>query len=224
MKTITFYLLTFPVLVWAQVGIETTSPTATLDVNGNFRIRQTTTNTNEAAAKDSVLIVNNKGDVARVTSKQIVNSYLKSFVKGSFSNTADKNLSLSSGTQHIPFDYEEFDYNNEFNTGTHTFTAKQNGVYAVSVQIKTNSAVSVATNLGVAIQKNATVIARNGFANIGVTVLFITLNVTPPFRSTQTLVQLDTGDTIQFSLYSDLINIGILGSREDCFFTIHQVR
>lgn len=224
MNAITYLLLVFPIFLSAQVGIGTANPTAMLDVNGTMRVRQTMSNANDAAAKDSILVVNNKGDVGRVTSKQIVNSYLKSFVKGSFFTAGDKSLALSSGTQIVPFDYEEFDYNDEFNTSTHTFTAKQSGLYAIGVQVKTNSTVSVALNLGVAIQKNGIVIARNGFANIGITVVFLTINVTPPFRSTQTLVQLNADETIRFSLYSDLINIGILGSREDCFFTIYQLR
>lgn len=220
MKPITLWLLVCPFFLSAQVGIGTISPTASLDVNGTLRIRQTDLNTNESSAKDSVLVVNNNGDVARTTAMQIVNSYLKSFVKGSFSSTADKSLSLSSGTKKIPFDYEEFDTNDEFDISSNTFTAKQSGIYTISVQIKATSTLSIASNFGVGIVKNATLIARNTFANIGV----ITVNVTPPFRSTQTLVQLSSGETIKFHLYSDLINIGLLGTREDCFFTIHQVR
>lgn len=220
MKPITLWLLLCPFFLCAQVGIGTSSPMAMLDVNGTLRIRQTNQNTNETSAKDSVLVVNNNGDVARTSARQIVNSYLKTFVKGGFSTTADKSLSLSSGTKKIPFDYEEFDLNEEFDPSSNTFTAKQTGIYAITVQIKATSTLSIASNFGVGIVKNSTLIARNTFANIGVA----TINVTPPFRSTQTLVQLSSGETIKFHLYSDLVNIGLLGTREDCFFTIHQVR
>lgn len=230
MKLTSLLFLVCPFFLYAQVGIGTTSPTATLDVNGTLRVRQTDLTTSETSAKDSVLVVNKIGDVHRVSSKTIVNSYLKTFVKGSFNTSADKNLTLSSGTQKVPFDYEEFDLNNEFDTSNNTFTAKQSGIYEIAVQIKANSALSVATNFGLAIVKGttspttSTVIARSAFANIGITVITTPINVTPPLRATQTLVQLAAGDTIRFNLYSDLVNIGVLGSREDCFFYIHQVR
>ncbi|HMI06389.1 MAG TPA: hypothetical protein VK528_02495 [Flavobacterium sp.] len=220
MKPTIWILFLCPLCLLAQVGIGTTNPTAMLDVNGTLRVRQTGLNPNATSAKDSVLVVNNNGDVARVSAKQIVNSYLKSFVKGSFSTPADKTLALSSGTQKVPFDYEEFDLNNEFSTATNTFTAQQNGIYAISVQIKANNTIGVAINFGVGILKNNVLVARNSFANLGV----LGINITPPVRNIQTLVQLTTGDTIKFNLYSDLISLGVLGTREDCFFPINQVR
>lgn len=230
MKLTSLLFLVCPFYLCAQVGIGTTSPTAMLDVNGTLRVRQTDLTTSETSAKDSVLVVNKIGDVYRVSSKTIANSYLKTFVKGSFVTSTDKNLTLSSGTQKVPFDYEEFDTNNEFDTSTNTFTAKQSGIYEIVVQIKANNTLSVASNFGVAIVKattsppTATVVARSAFANIGITVLTATINVTPPVRTTQTLIQLSAGEMIRFNLYSDLVNIGVLGSREDCFFYIHQVR
>lgn len=222
MKLISFFLLVCPFVVLAQVGINTTTPSNTLDINGTLRIRQTPPNEN--SSKDSLLVVNTQGVVARVSAQQVVNNYLKTFVKGSFLTTSDKTLTFSSGTQRVPFDYTEFDLNAEFNTATNTFTAKQNGIYAINVQIRANNSISVATNFGVAILKNNAVIARSSFSNIGITVVIVQVNVTPPLRATQTLVQLNTGDTIKFHLYSDLINVGLLGAREDSFFTIHQVR
>ncbi|MFT3794169.1 hypothetical protein [Flavobacterium sp.] len=226
MKLTSLLFLVCPFYLYAQVGIGTTSPTATLDVNGTLRVRQTDLYTSDTSAKDSVLVVNKIGDVRRVSSKTIVNSYLKTFVKGSFNTSTDKSLTLSSGTQKIPFDYEEFDTNNEFDTSNNTFTAKQAGIYEIGVQIKATSSLSIASNFAVAIVKvitspaSTTVLARAAFANVGVA----TVNITTPLRATQTLVQLNSGDTIRFNLYSDLVNIGVLGSREDCFFYIHQVR
>lgn len=48
-------ILLFPTLAFSQVGIKTDKPKATLDVNGNLRVRQIPTGT----SNDSILVVNN---------------------------------------------------------------------------------------------------------------------------------------------------------------------
>ena len=55
-------LFLFTTCIYAQVGIETTNPTATLDINGDLRIRSTTLTTNLTAAKDSIIVVDNVGN------------------------------------------------------------------------------------------------------------------------------------------------------------------
>ncbi|MEQ3690527.1 MAG: hypothetical protein ABNG98_03315, partial [Flavobacterium sp.] len=205
---------------FAQVGIETTEPSKTLDVNGEVRIRTTPATMNESAVKDSILVVDNLGNVNRASSKNVINSYYKTFVKGHFSTSTPYSLNLSSGKAKITFDYSEFDVNSEFNTTTNTYTAKQDGIYFVSVQIKANSTVGVANNFGVAITKNGTVLNRNSFANISV----LSVNVSPPVRQVTTLIELNTNDTITFEVVSDLSIVQILGNSEDSFFTIYQVR
>ncbi|NHN27701.1 hypothetical protein FIA58_018625 [Flavobacterium jejuense] len=221
MKKNTLYLLLLTTtFLFSQVGIETSNPTKTLDINGDLRIRTTEITTNESAAKDSILVVDNLGNSKRVTSKTVVNSYLKTAVKGRFSSSSTVNLSLTSNKAKITFDFVDFDTNSEFNTTTNTFTAKQDGIYSIKAQIKANSTVGITTDFGIAISKNGTVINRNSFANISV----LTTNVTPPVRQVETLVQLTTGDTIIFEIVSNLASVSILGTSEDCFFIIQQVR
>jgi C1q domain len=219
-KKLLIILFILPISILAQVGIETTSPTKTLDVNGEMRVRITSTNLNDPAAKDSILVVDNLGNINRTSSKKVVNSYLKTVVKGKFSSSSVINLSLISSKALIPFDAVEFDINSEFNTSTNTFTAKQDGIYSIKIQIKSDATVGAATNFGVAISKNGSIISRNSFANISL----LSTNVTPPIRSLESLVQLNTGDTINFNIVSDLISVSILGTSEDCFFTIQQIR
>ncbi|MGC4040732.1 MAG: hypothetical protein QM710_08115 [Flavobacterium sp.] len=224
MKSFLFATMLFSMTAVAQVGIGTTSPTATLDVNGALRVRSTVTNSRETSAKDSILVSDRDGNIQRISAKMVLESRLKTFIKGGFSSSADQSLSLTSGTIKIPFNYEDFDENDEFNTSTNTFTAKNDGIYAINVQIKANST-SVATNFGVSIQKNESVIARCGYSNIGVSLsIILTVNVTPPIRVVQTLVKLNAGDTISFNIYTDLINVGLLSNKNDSFFTIQQVR
>jgi hypothetical protein len=223
MKSYLIVFILFSVTGVAQVGIGTTTPTTTLDVNGALRVRTTDLNPRETSAKDSILVTDRYGNIQRTTSKMVIESHLKTFVKGGFTSASDQSLALSSGTVKIPFNYEDLDENEEFNTSTNTFTAKSAGIYTINVQIKSNAS-SVASNFGVAILKNNAIIARCGFANVGVTIAFVSVQVTPPIRTVETLVKLNVGDTINFNVYTDLINIGLLSAKEDSFFTIHQVR
>lgn len=208
---------------FAQVGIGTVTPTATLDVNGNLRIRSTSTNIRETAVKDSILVVDKTGNIQRISSKMVIESRLKTFIKGGFSSASDQSLTISSGTVKVPFNYVDFDENSEFDASAYRFKAKTEGIYAIDVQIKANST-SVATNFGVSIQKNESIIARCGFSNIGVNLGLIVINVTPPIRAVHTLVKLNVDDTITFNINTDLINVGLLSSKTDSFFTIQQVR
>lgn len=219
-KIYLLYFIFYLTPISSQVGIETTSPTASLDINGNLRVRSSTATSNETAAKDSILVTNNLGNVMRISSQKVIQSYFKTCIKGSFTSSSDVSLTLSSGAKKIPFDYIEFDANNEFNTSNSTFTATQGGIYSIDIHIKSTSAVGVALDFGVAIVKNGTVITRDSFANIGI----LSINATPPVRSSRTLLSLAPGDTITFSVLSSLGSLNILGNKEDCYFTIHQVR
>lgn len=219
-KIYLLYLIFCTAPIFSQVGIATDSPSATLDVNGNLRVRSSNSNGNESAAKDSILVTNNLGNVMRISSQKVVQSYFKTCIKGYFTSSSDVSLTLSSGAKKIPFDFIEFDSNNEFNTSNSTFTTTQGGIYSIDIHIKSTSAIGVALDFGVAIVKNGTVITRDSFANIGI----IGINATPPVRSSRTLISLAPGDTITFDVLSSLGSLNILGNREDCYFTIHQVR
>ena len=219
LTTIILFVLTLN--CFGQVGIGTTIPTATLDINGNLKIRDVPEEIAVNIAKDSVLVVNN-GYVKSVPTTNLINETLPTAIKGNFTTTGTVSLSLLSGPETIPFDAEDFDLNDEFDTGTGVYTAKQDGIYVVNVQIKANSAIGIATNFGVQIIKNSTVEARNSFANIGV----LGINVTPPVRETGTLLELEAGDTLSFELLGDIAlgTVNLLGSNLDSFFTIHQIR
>ncbi|GEC77974.1 hypothetical protein [Flavobacterium aquatile] len=219
-KIYLLYFIFYLTPIFSQVGIETTAPTASLDINGNLRVRSSTATSNETAAKDSILVTNNLGNVMRISSQKVIQSYFKTCIKGSFTSSSDVSLTLSSGAKKIPFDYIEFDSNNEFNTSNSTFTATQGGIYSIDIHIKSTSAIGVALDFGVAIVKNGTVITRDSFANIGI----LSINATPPVRSSRTLISLAPGDAITFNVISTLGSLNILGSKEDCYFTIHQVR
>jgi len=212
--------LLISVSAFSQVGVGTTSPTASLDVNGDLRVRTINHETIESVIKDSILVISNDGIVKRVESQQIINSVLKTAVKAKFSSAALVNLSLISNEVLVPFNDEDFDLNNEFDTTTHQFTAKQDGIYSVYAQIKADATIAVATNFGISIYKNNVLESTNSFANVGVTAI----NVTPPVRAVNTLLNLSAGDVITFKINSDLISLSLLGDSANSYFTIHQIR
>lgn len=211
---------------FAQVGIGTTNPTAALDVNGDVRIRTISEELDVDLARDSILVISRDGTVKRIPSKIVISSALQTAVKGSFSGGGTVNLALGVGDTYtdIPFDGEDFDLNDEYDTTTNLFTAKQDGIYEVAVQINSSTGIAASANYGVCVVKNGTVVAIENYANVNVSVLAIDVDVTPPVRKTKTLVQLSTGDTIKFQLFSDLSTVDLSGDSIDSFFTIVQIR
>ncbi|QNJ96642.1 BclA C-terminal domain-containing protein [Constantimarinum furrinae] len=223
MKRSIFYLfLIFSISGFSQIGIGTTSPSASLDINGNVRIRSVNQDPDTDVARDSVLVISKDGTVNTMEAVKIISAALPTAVKGNFSSSGLVNLSLLSGSQTITFDSEAFDMNDEFDLTSHTFTANNDGIYSVYVQIEASSSLGIATNFGVQILKNGTVENRNSFANVGI----LGTNATPPVRSSQTLLQLTAGDTITFRVEGDIAlgSVNLLGTDQDSYFTIHQIR
>jgi hypothetical protein len=139
-----------------------------------------------------------------------------------FASSSDVNLSMALGWKKIPFDAEEFDTNDEYDPVTATFTTKQDGIYAIAVQIKANNSLGIANEFGVQIMKNSVIQNRNSYANVGV----LGSNITSPVRNSQSLIQLNTGDTVNFEIVGDVAlgSVNILGNNMDSFFSIHQIR
>jgi hypothetical protein len=203
----------------SQVGIGTTSPAASLDINGDVIIRNIPIETDKNLAKDFLLLTNN-GAIKSIPLKDVFNEMFATMVKGNFSSASPINVDLISGPSIIPFDNEEFDVNNEFDTSTYIFTANEAGIYEVAIYTKGN-ALSIATNYGIRIVKNSTVEHTNSFANVGVA----SINVTPPTRGIKSYIQLVAGDTIKFELESSLAAISKLdNSKAASYFTIMRVR
>jgi len=218
LKVLFISLLSFS--AFAQVGIGTTNPTASLDVNGDLRVRSMSQEFVESTIRDSILVISNTGIIRRVESKQILETVLKSAVKGKFSTASLINLTLLSSEVLLPFNDENFDTNDEFDTATSSFVAKQDGIYSIYAQIKAGPLVSVSTNFGISVFKNNVLEATNSFANVSA----IGINVTPPIRSVNTLVSLNAGDSITFKITGALASVDVIGDSVNSYFTIHQVR
>lgn len=212
-------ILFFPCLGFSQVGIQTTSPTATLDINGDLRIRTVNQVQREAAAKDSILAVDAIGNVQRVTSKNVIESHFKSFIKGTLaSGTGNTSITLTSGVATMKFTNIEFDLNSEYVPATGIFTAKIAGYYHVSIGAKLSPALLelASPEFGVSIKKGTDIKAKSSFPNLAL----LGINVAPPSRFTETLIQLNVGETISFEVNAGTATL----VNQETFFTIQQVR
>lgn len=201
---------------FAQVGVNTTTPTATLDVNGDVVIQDVPYCDENVTNK--ILVLNNSNN--RVEAINLP----KSFIKGN-GGTGFSILSLTilSGWNKVSFPTLEFDENGDFNLTTQTFTAPMNGIYNISVYVKMNSLISL-SSFGVGIFKESSghtnLIADETYQALSVSILGIGVT-SPPTRSTQTLVKLNQGDKIHFGIKSTDLTILNNGKAQ---FSIFQVK
>ncbi|MCB4797502.1 hypothetical protein [Neotamlana laminarinivorans] len=218
---IRYILLFFTHTIFAQVGIGTTTPMATLDVNGNLKVDTTILETNQQVVRDSILVISQDGMINRTKATTILNATLPTMVKASMSGGGSiAHAILLSAPETIKYDTETIDNNNEFDTTTHVFTAKQDGIFAISAQIKISSLITLSTNFGIGIYKNGVKIAEEEFLSIAVSAV----NVSSPFRTTSTITDLLAGDEITFKVSSTLATVNLLGNSTESFFTIYQLR
>ncbi|MAZ28429.1 MAG: hypothetical protein CL868_15300 [Cytophagaceae bacterium] len=222
---LTFLLVFFTLTAFAQVGIGTTSPHpgSMLDVNGTLRIRDLTLGSNNAA-KDSILVIDGRGFVYRIPTRDLLANMDKSLVKANFSGSTGVNLTAAT-QKLLVFDNEEFDINNEYDPLTGIFTAKRDGIYRVTGSIEQGS-VTVG-DYGLMLYKNSEVVAQERYLNVGVeidiTLLSLDVAVSSPYRKVSTLVELSAGDELSLMAYS-FVAVGISTGQTESYFTIEQVR
>ncbi|MDN3665510.1 hypothetical protein ACFFU1_16155 [Algibacter miyuki] len=214
-------LILFSILSTAQVGIGTTNPQATLDVNGTLKIDNTLQETELGVIKDSILVISRSGIINTLPATEILKAALPTTVKASFSTGGSKTLAIAlGGKSKLTFNSEEIDSNDEFDLTTNTFTAKQDGIYIVSAQIKIGSAISASTNFGLGIEKNGTLITEENYLSVSV----LSTSVSSPYRRLSTAVELVKDDTITFIVTTGLLSVDVLGDKKDSFCSIYQIR
>ncbi|MFV0303966.1 MAG: hypothetical protein ACK5IC_00605, partial [Moheibacter sp.] len=98
-KIFTFLLLCSSTLLYSQVGINTDSPTETLDVDGTFRVRVADQMTmTELATSDSILVVTSTGVVKRIPSIGIVTQAANTGASGIIPVATDGTIVIGDGT------------------------------------------------------------------------------------------------------------------------------
>ncbi|MDN3725082.1 hypothetical protein QRD02_11865, partial [Aequorivita sp. SDUM287046] len=176
---------------------------------------------------DVVTNIQNQGDIYNEII-QIYGSPLKSFVKCEARSPLTLGLVLLNGYKLARFTETVFDENNEFDVTNSVFTAKQDGIYSIFLQADSGGLISAA-EFGVGIFKRANgsgvdeLIAEERYLSININLGLLSIDVSPPTRSTETLVKLNAGDQIRFGTKVPLVNLQLLGSNQT-HFTIHQVK
>lgn len=148
----------------------------------------------------------------------------KSFVRGrSFaSEVLATDIVLTGGWRKIPFNSEDFDENDEYNsTSTYEFTPKQSGIYLIYAQCRVTGTLQLGDlGLGILVKRSGdtsySLLAEHtiNIANL--------LNLNPTTRNVQTLVKLNAGDVIVVGVKSS-VDVTLAGTTNS-FFTIHQVK
>ena len=230
MKKIIFLILfTFTVQVFfAQVGINTTSPTAQLDVNGDIRVRTAIPETDESIVQSSLLVASTDGVVKTATSKMVFESNNKTLVKANLSSTSTLDISLLGGDSEIlSYNNEVIDLNDEFDVTSFEFSPKQTGFYEIYAMINMTPdlGVTASTNVGLQIKNGATVVAESSAALVGATLGLVNVYV-QPIRAIHTVIELTPSDVITFHINNGgLVNIDVdLLSEQNGYFFIRQVR
>lgn len=214
---ITLFILSigFGITGYAQVGIGTDDPKATLDVNGNVKIRTTPEVT--SLTNDHYILVKDQSVSGDNEISQISSSYFTaatayaaesdggwSLLDLGISGTNWNRLNLSSGDTTIGD-------STHFVNGT--YTAPSSGVYVVNYEFQLEAGVDI-TLLGdkrLGLIKNGVVIEDKVFD--GVRVNLGPLNIaTVPVTSTNInkMVILEAGDTLTFAVETGGINLGLL--------------
>lgn len=215
----------------AQVGINTTNPTATLDVNGNLKIREVP---QVLALPGYQIMAVNQGsfEVAEVDPQILLsaantNSSVYSAAKNGgitllalslFGNWKQINFTLTDKRLGISTLFSENDY---------SYVVPSSGVYAVSFYFRYGNGLqsSVLTgNPGIGIIKNSggafTTLDTRQFSgiNLGIVALTVSESVI------NSLYTLQAGDKLYFGLSgSSVLNLSVLGSNTNTSFSVYKV-
>lgn len=213
--TSSILLAVFGIASYAQVGIGTENPQATLDVNGNVKIRtipEVTSLTNDHYILVKDQSVSGDDEISQISSSYFTTATAYaadseggwSLLELGIDGTNWNRLNLSSGDTTIGDPAH-------FVNGT--YTAPSSGVYVVSYEIQMKAGVDI-TLLGdkrLGLVKNNVVIEDKVFD--GVRVALGPLNVaTIPVTSTNInkMVILEAGDALTFAVETGGVNLGLL--------------
>ncbi|WP_336959908.1 hypothetical protein [Chryseobacterium contaminans] len=217
--------------LFSQVGINTATPSATLDVNGTLKVRDTPAAT--ALPGYQILALNEGNEQVFMVDPQLLidASGVNSGMYAARKSTGISLLSLGlfpSGFRAVNFLAAERTIGSAamFSDTDNTFIVPSTGVYYIGFSFRYGTGVQaslLANSPGVGIVRTrngvATTIDSRAFSGIDVTLLKLTISD----ASINSIYSLQAGDKISFGLVgSSLLDAGILGS-STASFTIYKV-
>ncbi|WP_294243689.1 hypothetical protein [uncultured Chryseobacterium sp.] len=220
----------------AGVGINTTTPQATLDVNGNLKIRQAPTAPSTTGYQVLAINQNTGGDfeVSRLNPQLIADLATSGSTTGVaasvYSARKAAGVTLVSATI-FPTGFRSVNFVNAertvgstavFSDTDNTYTVPSTGVYAIGFQFRYGTGIQAAllTNapgVGIVRTRNAvsTLIDSRSFSGANLGLLSLTISES----SVNSLYPLQAGDKISFGLTgSSLLDVNILGTSTSSFY------
>lgn len=221
-----FYL--YPLVLFAQVGINTNTPLSTLDVNGDVRVQNVASDT----LSHNVLMLGENNIISTNTIENLMidGSNLKSFVKGTIESSLPiTDTFITNGWYKLALPTINFDENkDDYNSTTSEFTAPSDGIYNIYIQLKViGGDITSGTEVGVGIFKNSnginSLLCEQTYYDANINMGSSYIQASPPTRNTQTLVKLIKGEHILFGVKTPSTNL-IFDQDYSCYFTINQIK
>lgn len=235
----------------AQVGINTDEPEATLDVNGNVKIRDV--KDADAAATDyNFLVVDADNTVKKVNGNLSDGTAGTSSVAAGIAKAEKKNgltlLDLGAFNQWQKMDFKEADLainpGNYFDADTDMYVVPSDGIYEISFDVRYGSGVAASLlnfngipRIGILKHNEGggySVLDEKEFSGVNVSLGEIDLRpILPPFTlgllsvvisntSINTVYELSEGDRLSFELDKGGVDLSLLGSGR-ATVTIHKI-
>ncbi|KMQ67483.1 hypothetical protein ACM39_13690 [Chryseobacterium sp. FH2] len=219
---------------FSQVGINTTTPTATLDVNGTMKLRQTPAAPALSGYQILAVNLNSGGDfqVAQVDPQLIIdgitiNANTNASVYAAKKSAGISLLSLAlfpTGFRAVNFLAAERSVGSAalFSDTDNTYTIPSNGIYAIGYSFRYGTGLQasiLANSPGIGILRNragvGTIIDSRAFSGANLILLSLTISET----SINSLYTFQAGDKISFGLTgSTALDVGLLGSSVGSFY------
>ena len=218
---ITLFAIFFSLFSYAQVGVNTTTPDAMLDVNGNLKVREVP----QAVKSDShdFMIIDPVSHEVQKLNGKFASATNTPIAKG----VAPTGISLLTTTLFASWQKINFAANNvqidtgaNFDSNDNSYTVPSDGIYEISYYVRYGNGVQAAllsgnTKVGILRQSGSSnkVLDERSFDGISTLLLKVTISSS----EINSVYQLNKGDKISFAINRGGVNLELLSSSYSSF-------